>query len=166
MKPLETADQGTISSKHSMLDPVIAGLQKELGDDLVALVLFGSRARGDHRPDSDWDLLLIARHLPDKPFQRHLYLRRALPADWRGHVAILAKTPAEFEAHLPALFLDIALDGIILYDTDAYVASWLARLRQLIQQQGLYREGRGKDLIWQWQEFPGLGRQLTSKGMT
>jgi predicted nucleotidyltransferase len=137
-----------------------------LGDNLVALVLFGSRARGDHRPDSDWDILLIARQLPDKPFQRHLYLKRALPADWRGRVAILAKTPAEFEAHLPALFLDIALDGMILHDTDDYVASRLARLRQLIQEEGLYRECRGKDLIWQWQKFPGPGRQLTWKGMT
>ena len=23
--------------------------------------LFGSRARGDHRPDSDWDILVVAR---------------------------------------------------------------------------------------------------------
>lgn len=27
-----------------------------------AIVLFGSRARGDHRPDSDWDVLVL---LPD-----------------------------------------------------------------------------------------------------
>lgn len=26
----------------------------------VRLILFGSQARGDNRPDSDWDLLLIA----------------------------------------------------------------------------------------------------------
>lgn len=28
------------------------------------LVLFGSRARGDHRPDSDYDLLVVARRDP------------------------------------------------------------------------------------------------------
>jgi len=28
------------------------------------LILFGSRARGDHRPDSDYDLLVIARRDP------------------------------------------------------------------------------------------------------
>ena len=166
MNPLKTSDQSTGVGHPTVLDPVIASLQKELGDNLVALVLFGSRARGDHRPDSDWDILLIARQLPDKPFQRHLYLKRTLPGGWRGQVAILAKTPAEFEAHLPALFLDIALDGMILHDTDDYVASRLARLRLLIQEQGLYREGRGTDLIWQWQEFPGLVRQLTWQGMT
>lgn len=28
------------------------------------LILFGSRARGDHRPDSDYDVLVIARRDP------------------------------------------------------------------------------------------------------
>jgi uncharacterized protein len=28
------------------------------------LILFGSRARGDHRPDSDYDLLVVARRDP------------------------------------------------------------------------------------------------------
>ncbi|MBK8432567.1 MAG: nucleotidyltransferase domain-containing protein [Chloroflexi bacterium] len=58
------------------LQPVTSALQEALGDDLVALVLFGSRARGDARPDSDWDLLLIAEGLPERPFARHLALKR------------------------------------------------------------------------------------------
>lgn len=32
------------------------------------VILFGSRARGDHRPDSDWDILVIGDIEPDKPF--------------------------------------------------------------------------------------------------
>ncbi len=131
-----------------MLEPVIASLQKELGDDLVALALFGSRARGDDQPDSDWDVLVVARQLSDKPFQRHLYLKGALPADWRGRVAILAKTPAESASGVPALYLDIALDGIILYDPEDYLEQRLAYLRRLIQEKGLRREQRGRDLIW------------------
>lgn len=30
-----------------------------------AIILFGSRARGDHRPDSDYDLLVISDELRD-----------------------------------------------------------------------------------------------------
>jgi predicted nucleotidyltransferase len=42
------------------LDALTAGLRAELGGDLVALWLYGSRARGDAtHPDSDIDLLLI-----------------------------------------------------------------------------------------------------------
>ncbi len=150
---------------EAALAPVVSALQDGLGDDLVALVLFGSRARGDAHEESDWDLLVVAGQLPQRTFQRHLHLKRMLPSLWRGQVSILAKTPAEFEAGLPALFLDIALDGIILDDTDNYMSGRLARLRELMREGGLYREQRGRDLIWQWREFPGLGRQLTWKGI-
>ncbi|MEU1843426.1 nucleotidyltransferase domain-containing protein [Micromonospora sediminicola] len=34
-------------------------------DGVVAVALGGSRARGDHRPDSDWDLGLYYRGEPD-----------------------------------------------------------------------------------------------------
>ena len=34
-------------------------LERRFGDRFVALYLFGSRARGDHRPDSDVDVAVI-----------------------------------------------------------------------------------------------------------
>jgi predicted nucleotidyltransferase len=146
------ADAETVSHQ---LEPVVSALRHHLGPNLVAIVLFGSRARGDHRPDSDWDLLVIADRLPQKPFQRHLYLKRLLPLMWRGQVSVLAKTPAELEANLTSLLLDVALDGIILYDTDAYIARRLAHVQHLLAEKGLYRVQVGRDLTWQWREFPG-----------
>ncbi len=139
---------------------VLSALKRGLGDRLVAVVLFGSRARGEAEETSDWDLLLIARDLPQKPFQRHLHLKRMLPDDWRGQVAILAKTPQEFKSYLPSLFLDIALDGIALHDTDGYIAERLARMRRFIAAQGLRRRRVGHDLVWQWQRFPGFDWSL------
>lgn len=60
------------------------------------ILLFGSRARGDARPDSDYDLLIVA---PDLPIDaaRTATLRLAL----RGLGAsfdIVALTPDEFRA--------------------------------------------------------------------
>lgn len=46
--------------EHPRLGELIALCRSELGAEQVWL--FGSRARGDHHPDSDWDLLAI---LPD-----------------------------------------------------------------------------------------------------
>lgn len=135
---------------------VLAALKRSLGDRLVAVVLFGSRARGEADEHSDWDLLLVARDLPQKPFQRHLHLKQMLPADWRGRVAILAKTPAELESYLSSLFLDIALDGIVLHDSQDYMAARLARLRRLIRDRGLQRTQRQHDLVWRWRRFPGF----------
>ena len=44
---------------------VVAGVRSQVNAQLVQASLFGSRARGDARPDSDVDLLLVFRWLPD-----------------------------------------------------------------------------------------------------
>ncbi len=147
-----------------VLEPVVEALREGLGDHLIAVVLFGSRARGEANADSDWDLLVIARYLPQKPFQRHLFLKQLLPPEWRGQVTILARTPEEFEAYLPALFLDVALDGVILYDSRDYMAKRLAGLRRLIREQGLRRVRMGRDLVWHWERPPGSDWSLDWKG--
>jgi predicted nucleotidyltransferase len=92
------------SGSLSQLADVLDALRHGLGEDLVSVVLFGSRSREEARPDSDWDLLVLARHLPDRTLQRHFFLKRMLPEVWHGRIALLAKTPNEFEARLPALY--------------------------------------------------------------
>ena len=46
-------------------DPVLtrfrAALEAAYGDRIERVVLFGSRARGDHRPDSDYDVAVFLR---------------------------------------------------------------------------------------------------------
>jgi predicted nucleotidyltransferase len=138
-----------------VLAGIVSGLRKGLGDDLVAVVLFGSRARGEAHEGSDWDVLVVARRLPERTLKRAFLLKRMLPAEHRGEVSLLAKTPEEFMAGLPDLYLDIALDGVILYDTGDYVAERLKFLRALIRRKGLRREREGRDLIWRWEQPPG-----------
>ncbi len=151
---------------QTLLAEVVAALKQGLGDSLVSVVLFGSRARGEADEASDWDLLVIARYLPDKVMDRHLLLKQMLPVTWRGGIATLAKTPQEFEARLPGLYLDIALDGLVLYDTGEYITERLARLRRLVQKQGLHRESTERDLIWRWQRFPGFNWSLEWEAAT
>jgi len=51
-------------------DPVLARFRSALdglyGDRIDRVVLFGSRARGDARPDSDYDVAVFLRDLPDR----------------------------------------------------------------------------------------------------
>ncbi|MGH2352682.1 MAG: nucleotidyltransferase domain-containing protein [Chloroflexota bacterium] len=137
-----------------ILAQAVDALRNALGERLIAVVLFGSRARGDAHEGSDWDLLVIAEGLPQAPFQRYLYLKQLLPPGTRGEVSIIARTRQEFEARLPSLYLDIATDGRILYDPWAYASQRLMMLRQLIQKAGLYRERTEAGDIWQWQTPP------------
>jgi len=131
----------------------VEALRAALGERLVAVVLFGSRARGDAKPESDWDLLVIAEGLPERYMERHLFLRQRLPIETAG-VSLLAKTPQEFEAYLPPLYLDIALDGKILYDPRGFIAAKLNYLRGLIERIGLVREHTAAGDIWRWRQQP------------
>ena len=148
---------GSQSTQISSLNEVVEELKEKLTDSLVALVLFGSRARGDAHEESDWDVLLIAYDLPDRLFRRHIFLNAQLPPRWRAAISLMAKTPEEFEASLPAFYLDIALDGIVLYDPDHYMQEKLSRLQTLIRKKGLRRKKIEGSFAWQWDRFPGFG---------
>ncbi len=140
--------------EQEILRQIVSALREGLGNRLVAVILFGSRARGDASDSSDWDILVIAEDLPSKVFARRALLLQALPQRYRGAISVLAKTPEEFEAHLPSLYLDIALDGRILYDWQNYAAQKLAALRRLIQRVGLYRERTPAGDVWRWRKEP------------
>jgi predicted nucleotidyltransferase len=51
-------------------DPVLrryrAALDEMYGDKIERVVLFGSRARGDARADSDYDIAVFLKSLPDR----------------------------------------------------------------------------------------------------
>jgi uncharacterized protein len=51
-------------------DPVLIRFRRALdemyGNQLERVVLFGSRARGDARPDSDYDVAVFLKALPDR----------------------------------------------------------------------------------------------------
>ena len=132
----------------------VAALLDALGDRLVAVVLFGSRARGDAHAGSDWDLLVIARGLSASRFERCLEIQRILPVEFRGAVSVLAKTPEEFTSHLPSLYLDVALDGQILYDPHGFAADRLASLKRTMDRAGLYRERTADGDVWRWRKQP------------
>jgi predicted nucleotidyltransferase len=51
-------------------DPVLARFRAALediyGNEIARVILFGSRARGDSRPDSDYDVAVFLKSLPDR----------------------------------------------------------------------------------------------------
>ncbi len=49
-----------------ILDRFRAAVREIYGDRLERIVLFGSRARGDAEPDSDYDVAVFLRDMPDR----------------------------------------------------------------------------------------------------
>ena len=55
-----------VNQNNEILRAFQSSLKAKLGDKLKELWLFGSRARGTSKPDSDWDVLVVAEgNLPD-----------------------------------------------------------------------------------------------------
>lgn len=146
------------------LDPVVDALKRGLGQSMVALVLFGSRARGGAKGQSDWDLLLIAEGLPENPFDRQLALRSLLSTEARA-ISLVAKTPQEFEGGFPPLYLDLAVDGIVLFDPQGYMKKKLEAIKGIIQQAGLWRSRRKDAFIWKWRKRPPGGWRIDWSGL-
>ena len=59
-----------MASQAAVTDPVLVlfreALKRAYGDRLERAVLFDSRARGDARPDSDYDVAVFLRDMPDR----------------------------------------------------------------------------------------------------
>lgn len=139
----------------ALLNEVVQALKQGLGADLIAVVLFGSRARGEAHPDSDWDLLVIAENLPDSPWRRQQKILTLLPPQWQHQVNILTFTPGEWFARVTPLALDIALDGIVLYDgSQESLRARLAALRKQLSDLGLERHTVENSWVWLWRDQP------------
>lgn len=143
-----------MKDQETILTELVTALREGLGERLVTVVLYGSRAREQARQDSDWDLLIIAADLPTRTWERHILLKRLLPTAYRGAVSLLAKTPQEFEERISSLYLDIAQDGQILFDPQGYAQQRLAELRRLMAETGLYRKKSQGGEVWRWRQQP------------
>ena len=68
------------------------------GIELVTIVLFGSRARGNARPESDWDLIVVCKDRVDRKQKTDIWLNinRKL-SEHRIDADILIKNEEDFE---------------------------------------------------------------------
>lgn len=98
------------------------------GEALLGVLLFGSVARGEQSDDSDVDLLIVLHD--DTPITRDLYRRwdETEPADdaVNPHLVHLPSS-----AGVPGLlWLEVAMDGVVLYDPSRLLARALSTLRR------------------------------------
>ena len=112
------------------LHRLVEHLQQTLGERLDAVVLFGSRARGEAHPESDWDLLVVVQGLPRSPLKRWKVWLQVAPEPWRTLADPLLYTPEEWYGRVVPLTLDIALDGRVLYDARGRMQRFLASVRK------------------------------------
>jgi predicted nucleotidyltransferase len=108
------------------------------------VVLFGSVARGDVSDTSDIDMLIVAKNLPGRRFERIKLFNKAedLCRDElrtiherysiTTYFSPIMKDVAE-ACRISPLYLDIVEDGIVLFDRDGFMSNLLERLRSRLR---------------------------------
>jgi predicted nucleotidyltransferase len=102
-------------------EPVLAEAVQRLVDALQPeqIYLFGSRARGDDRADSDYDIMVIVPESDVPPHRRAQLAHRALRGV-RAAADILVSTRHEFDRFLSvpgSLAATVLREGRLVYDT-------------------------------------------------
>jgi len=140
---------------------VVTEYRGELGDDLVAIALFGSVARGQARPDSDLDLYVVTRRpiLGDPRLRAMLKRIEASPeyqaleaAGYRPTPSPVPHTIDELRRH-SWILLDVTDHGIVLYDPASMLERELNAVRQRMAELGSRRVELA-DGSWYWDLKP------------
>ncbi len=133
-------------------------LRSAFGNRLVSVVLYGSVARGDARPGSDINVLVVADAIAPGPFKRRDLVDAAdqavaplvAAAAMDGiptRLARIVKTPEEAREIQP-LYLDLTQDAVLLYDRDGFFARVLDGVRASLERLGATRTGDGHPRYW------------------
>ncbi|MDR0769132.1 MAG: nucleotidyltransferase domain-containing protein [Dysgonamonadaceae bacterium] len=77
------------------------------------LILFGSQARGDNHPDSDWDLLLLTNEKNEKPLEDQIYQFVLMGWKYETYLSIKTYNEAEWEKRsFTPFYKNVKKDGI------------------------------------------------------
>lgn len=150
------------STYKNLLGRYLAGLQKTMGEDLLACAVFGSVARGTARRDSDIDLLIVhggtrekawgdfdhARRFPEVAAEDRELRRAGLMPD----VFPVFLTPERLVSH-PWILLDIQEKAVSLFDS-GILGDELTVVRQKMAGLGS-RKVNLPDGSWYWELKPG-----------
>ena len=108
-------------NEWAALEGIVARLHERYGDDLLRVVLFGSKARGDFDEESDLDLLIVVR-MDENDYRKHWH--QILDDTWEielEHGIVTTMLIKSFESYAKILHdglliaLNIERDGVELW---------------------------------------------------
>lgn len=153
-------------NKSDVYRSLIQSLLVKYGSRLKTVVLFGSQARREARPDSDHDIFVVVEGLPFEPLARQRDVRGVLLSildNLPGSISFVAKTSTEVETNLTPLMLDVCVDGICLYG-DSFFDEHRQKAFAVLQQAGLRRRRLAGAWMWIFPRLPTVNWDLSWEG--
>ncbi|MFZ2358380.1 MAG: nucleotidyltransferase domain-containing protein [Anaerolineae bacterium] len=145
---------------------LVQTLLERFGERLRMIVLFGSHSRGEERPDSDHDILVVIEGLPRDPLARQREVMAPLLPQLLGlpqRLSVIAKTPEELHGDLTPLMVDVCVDGISLYG-QSYFDGLRNKVMQALRAAGLQRRRLAGTWMWMFPSLPQKDWAVTWEG--
>ncbi len=139
----------------SLVEVAVCKLVESLGDRVVAVALFGSRARGESSEHSDYDFLVIVRDMDecDRRFKIYDPLYKVLKRDITV-IDISEDKIFRENLEIDSFLLNIAYDGVILYDPSGKLKELFNRIKKAIK--GKLVRYKTKDGKYGWKPLDGF----------
>ena len=115
--------QRLAENERSALEAFVAQLRQRYGDDVLRVVLFGSKSRGDFDAESDLDVLVVVR-FPEDDYWEHW--KQITDIAWEAEfqygvvMSTIIKTPAvydQMQRDRLLFYRNIERDGVTLWMT-------------------------------------------------
>jgi predicted nucleotidyltransferase len=121
-------------------------LVKRLGDRIVAVALFGSRARGEASERSDFDFFVVVRGFDER--DRRFKIYHCLHSVVKRDVTVIDVDEDELfreDLKIDSLLLNIVWDSVILYDPTGRLRELFERVKGAVKDRlERYRTRDGK----------------------
>jgi len=145
-----------------ILELAIVKLFEVLGSRLESIVLFGSLSTGKTKPESDIDLLVVARDLPEKYSERTSIIREVVSSTLMDELIIRTWKERGIytdlnillidtrEAHVThPFYLDMTKNCIIIYDKNELMSKKIVEVKEKLEKIGAKRFEE-PDGSWYW----------------
>lgn len=157
-----------------VLELAVARLFEVLGSRLESIILFGSLARGEAKPESDIDLLIVAEGLPAKYGERVKVIREAIYSNqvdelvmymWRERriypeFNVILITKEEAGVTHP-FYLDMVRDCVVIFDKNGLMSRKIREVGERLRELGAVRvEEPGGSWYWILTPRPEAAREV------
>jgi predicted nucleotidyltransferase len=143
-----------LEAYRPLLERLLALLREHLGEDLLAVALFGSIARGQGNAESDIDLIIAHRGEREAAEEKFLRVSATLREEpGTPEIYPIFFSEERLARDIPWLLLDVQDHGITLYDPEGMLERTLNRLRKRLKELGS-RKVILEDGSWYWDLKP------------